>query len=92
MGPAQLVPPELRQRASGVNLWTKLRSWWAGTAPSEDPDPRLQLMHWSPDRMGLAWCGARRGARWTIDLDYVSCVICRQQGRLLQDQWLCNIR
>lgn len=75
-----------------MSWWAKLRAWWKGPPKQDGPDPRLTLMHWSPDQLGLAWCGARRGGRWTIELDHVSCLVCQQQGRLLQDQWLCNTR
>lgn len=52
---------------------------WRKAVFQEQPRA-VDLMHWSAQRDGYPYCGARLGSLWTIEFDSVTCKTCKEQG------------
>jgi hypothetical protein len=88
-----------RLRYEAIGGWRRLfwRLWWrnrecqAATVDST-PLPSLLakpsgLMHWGVD--GLPWCGANCRERWTRELEFATCPVCREEGeRAMTAYWI----
>ena len=73
-------------------LWWCLRSYQADTINSAPALPHLLakptgIMHWGVD--GLPWCGASCRERWTRELEFATCPVCREEGeRAMTSYWI----